>query len=140
MSKSKYQQRGAAGVEFALIQLFFWLMAFAVVETGIAFYKQQGITATAREAARFGAMANDPRPTADNVEVYANDYLAGVGIDPGDAVVNVSGAGGESGSLLSVEVLYPASFSIVGAIAALVGQQGPAGTIILQANIAVELE
>ncbi len=133
--------KGMSSVEFALVLPVFMMLLFGIVEFGTAFYKQQVLTSAAREAARIGIVAVNPRPTATQVKEKALSYLDQVGLDSGSAVVNVSGAGGKSGDPLSVEIAYPASFVLISNLIGDTAQgQGVPGETTLYGRVVFELE
>ncbi len=137
--KGTNRQSGISIVEFALVLPVLMLLFFSIVEFGVAFYKQQVLTSAAREAARIGVVAVNPRPTAAQVEEEVYAYLDEVGLDPGKSVVTVSGAGGSTGDLLTVEVSYPAGLSVVSSLIGSADSQVPSGvTVTARAQSSLE--
>ena len=67
--------RGAAAVEFALILPLLVVLVFGIVQFSLAYNRQQGLHAAAREGARLASL-----PTSSKTQVIArvNDSLAGV--------------------------------------------------------------
>ncbi len=133
------RESGMAAVEFAMVLPVFMMLLFAVVEFGSAFYKQQIITSAAREAARAGVVATDPRPSAGQIATRARAFLDSAGLDSAQSTVAVVGAGGFSGDELAIEVNYPADFKMLSKFVAVASTNG-AGTMSLNSRIVVELE
>lgn len=52
----KQSERGASVVEFAIILSLLFLLVFGIIQFGIAFNRDQGLNAAAREAARVAAV------------------------------------------------------------------------------------
>ena len=73
-------ERGAATVEFALILPLLVLLVFGIVQFSLAYNRQQGLHAAAREGAR---MASLPSTTADEVEQRVEDALDGMSFESG---------------------------------------------------------
>lgn len=111
--KHSERQSGIAAVEFGLLLPVFVLVLFGIVEFGMAFYRQQVLTGAVREGGRMGIVATTPRPSSTQIEAAVNAYLQGAGFDLGPADVTVTGAGGVSGSALTVTATYPTSFSVL---------------------------
>ncbi len=139
------RQRGMAAVEFALILPIFMALLFGIVEFGSAFYKQQIITSAAREAARAGVIATDPRPSSTLIASKARDFLDSAGLDAAKSTVSVIGAGGNSGDKLRIQIEYPTSFALLAKLMAHTG--GGGGNVaalgdraMLHSSVVVELE
>ncbi len=139
MSLKNHGERGVAAVEFALALPIFMVTIFAVVEFGSAFHKQQIITSAVHEAARLGVLAGDPRPTASEIRLRAYDYLDQVGLDSAEAIVIVSGASGNSGDPLRVQIDYPTDFTMLSRFTS--AEDGPIpGKVLLKARVVAALE
>ena len=67
--------RGAAAVEFALLLPVLIMLVFGIVQFSLAYNRQQGLHAAAREGARLASL-----PTSSKTQVVArvNDALEGV--------------------------------------------------------------
>lgn len=109
-------QQGSATVEFALALPLLMVMLFGAVEFGLALHRQQILTDASREGARAGIVMATPRPTAGEIANVVTNYLATVGWDTNQASVTVTGAGGTSGSDLTVRVEYPTSLTMLSSL------------------------
>jgi Flp pilus assembly protein TadG len=67
--------RGAAAVEFAMILPILLLLVFGIVQFSIAYNRQQGLHAAAREGARIASL---PQTTQDAITERVNDSLTGI--------------------------------------------------------------
>ncbi len=119
-------ERGFAIVEFGLILPLLLLLLAAVADFGVAFQMKQILSSAAHEGARVGVtptcLQGCPRPSASAITQEAADYLTNSGVDAAQAVFSVSGAGGEKGGLLSVEVSYPSQFLFLTSVMELMGE------------------
>ncbi len=77
MKKILNDNRGAAAVEFALIAPLLFALFFGIIEFGLYIYNQQMLTNAAREGARVGILATDPRVPANSIESVVQNYCAG---------------------------------------------------------------
>ncbi len=109
----RHNQHGYATVEFALALPVLLLVLFGAVEFGLAFHSQQILTDASREGARAGIIMATPRPSASQIQTVVRDYLTAVGWDANKATITVTGAGGASGSNLTVRVDYPSTFTVL---------------------------
>lgn len=116
MRPRRQGEKGSAAVEFALALPLLMLMVFGTVEFGLGLHRQQVITDAGREGARAGIIMSTPRPSASEIANVVNNYLSSAGWDPNEATVTVTGAGGASGSDLTVRVEYPSSFTMLSAL------------------------
>ncbi len=83
----------------------FLLLIFGVIDFGLAMYSKGLITNASQEGARFGAIYRTNPLTANDIQTHVQAYLQAAGFtDP--VTVTVTGAGGPSGSPLSVRVNY----------------------------------
>jgi Flp pilus assembly protein TadG len=71
-------ERGAAAVEFALIVPVLIVLVFGIVQFAIAYNREQGLQAAAREGARLASL---PLSTQSEIITRVNDALAGVPFD-----------------------------------------------------------
>jgi Flp pilus assembly protein TadG len=83
------EERGAAAVEFALILPILVLLVFGIVEFSLAFNRQQGLHAAAREGARIASLPSTP---TGEIEDRVKTALNGV-IDPSDASITITSDG-----------------------------------------------
>jgi len=103
--ESKGSQQGAVAVEFALVLPLFLLLIFGVMDFGLAMYSKGLITNASQEGARFGAIYRLSPLMVDDIRTHVQAYLQAAGFtDP--VTVTITGAGGPSGSPLSVRVDY----------------------------------
>lgn len=106
-------QRGTAAVEFALVLPLLILFIFGIIEFGLAMHAKEILTNAGREGARAGIVFGDPRPTESKIIEVVKAYLDNAALDANKAEINVSGAGGTSGSYLTVRVQYPYKFEVL---------------------------
>lgn len=99
-------REGAAAVEFAAILALLLLIIGGVIDFGHYLYLRQVATNASREGARFGSVYNTPRVTEAQIRSYIqNRFGASLGYGDGSGpTVVVSGAGGASGTDLTVAV------------------------------------
>lgn len=71
--KSIREEQGASAVEFALVASLLFLILFGTIQFGIAFNQYQGITASAREGARLGAL---PGTTVAQIQQRVKDSVS----------------------------------------------------------------
>ncbi len=102
--------RGVAAVEMALVLPILVVLVLGIIEFGILMFTQQVITNASREGARQGIVLATPRPTQGDVQNVVDNYLTTASLDGGIAVVTVVGAGGATGTNLTVSVTYPYQF------------------------------
>jgi Flp pilus assembly protein TadG len=131
---SSRKQQGASLVEFAVLAPVFVVLLFGLVEFGLSIYSKEVIGNASREGARFGVVYTTPRKTTTEIRTKVQDYLTKSGFT-GTATINVTGAGGASGSSLTVAVTYPYSFQVLPSFVS-----GLAGTINLTANSVMLME
>lgn len=68
------EQSGQSAVEFALVLPLLLILLLGIIEFGLVLYDKAVITNAAREGARAGIVAMNPRPTLGDAERVANDY------------------------------------------------------------------
>jgi Flp pilus assembly protein TadG len=68
-------ERGAAAVEFAMILPLLILLVFGIVQFSIAYNRQQGLHAAAREGARIASL---PQTLQSEITTRVNDSLTGI--------------------------------------------------------------
>jgi Flp pilus assembly protein TadG len=106
------KQAGASLVEFALLAPLFVVLLFGLVEFGLSIYDKGVITNASREGARYGVIYCTPRKTTAAIKTQVQSYLTKSGFSD-TATINVTGAGGASGSTLTVSVSYPYHFQVL---------------------------
>jgi len=99
-------------VEFAVLAPLFVVLLFGLVEFGLSIYNKEVLANASREGARFGVVYTTPRKTTTEVRTKVQDFLTKSGFT-GTATINVTGAGGASGSTLTVAVTYPYTFQVL---------------------------
>lgn len=105
MKKLARGQQGAASVDFALVLPLFLVLWFGVMDFGLAMYAKGLITHASQEGARYGAIYRLNPLTAGDIQAHIQSYLQDAGFtDP--VTITVSGAGGGSGTPLTVRVDY----------------------------------
>ena len=118
-------QKGVAAVEFALVLPLLVVLAFGIIEFSLALYDKAVITNASREGARAGIVFSTPPVTeaqiGDVVTTYCQGRLISLGA-PNSVATQVSGAGGVSGTTLTVQVNYQYTFLVLpGFISSLTG-------------------
>ena len=121
-------------VEFAVMAPLFVVLLFGLVEFGMFIYDKGVLTNASREGARFGVVYTAPRKTTTEIQNKVQAYLTNSGFTD-TASINVTGAGGSSGSQLTVTVTYPYHFQVLPHFVS-----GLAGTMNLNANTIMLME
>lgn len=109
-------RRGSELVEFALIMPLLLFIVFGIVDFGLAIFDKAVVTNAAREAARAGIVFAPTRLTTAEIQTVAQTYCATNLVTfgtPAAPNVAVTGAGGASGSELSVVVTYTYTWGII---------------------------
>jgi Flp pilus assembly protein TadG len=110
-------ERGAAVVEFAIVLPLLVLLVFGIVQFSIAYNRQQGLHAAAREGARVAAL---PQTTSSEVVDRVKSALSGVlnssAIDSATITITPSSSqpcnGVAAGTHVSVTVSSPTQMDI----------------------------
>ncbi len=118
MSTHRSSRRGQSVIEFAFVLPLLLLLTFGIIEFGFFVYNKQIITNAAREGARLGIIATQPRVPAtgaDSIESIVQGYCSTHLVTFGNAnspVTNVTGYAPNAtfGSDLSVRVQYQYTF------------------------------
>jgi len=111
---------GAAAVEFAMVLSLMTMLTFGITEFGRALYSKEILTNGTREGARYGIVMATPRHTSGQIATTVENALqigglntagaqvftSGGGGCAGSLVLTITGAGGTSGSDLSVRADY----------------------------------
>lgn len=108
----KLNDRGAVGVEFALLLPVVLLILFGIIEFGMMMYGREVVTNAAREGARAGIVQGPPKRTSGEITTIANNYLTGTGINQADVIFTPTGVGLSSPSMLTVTAQYSYNFLI----------------------------
>lgn len=139
--KNPRGQRGVAVIEFALVAPIVLVILFAVFEFGTAMWRKQVLTTAVQVGARYGVVATNPRRTSTEISTAVTTYLAAAGWPTAPAVVDVTGAGGASGTSLTVRATYPTSFLILSRMPLGGGiRVDGGGNVILSAKVVTQLE
>jgi len=109
-------ERGSVAVEFALFLPVFLLLIFAVVELGSAWYAKQMIVNASRDGARMASLLNPGDITDAEVESHVQTLLTQAGF-PGSVSITSTGAEGDAGDLVSVQVDSTYQFPVLSALA-----------------------
>jgi Flp pilus assembly protein TadG len=72
---ARSDEHGAAAVEFAMILPLLLLLVFGIVQFSLAYNRQQGLHAAAREGARIASL---PQTTQTEIDDRVNDSLTGI--------------------------------------------------------------
>jgi Flp pilus assembly protein TadG len=103
---SRHDERGAAAVEFAMILPLLIVLVFGIVQFSIAYNRQQGLHAAAREGARVASL---PNTTQSDITDRVNDALTGITFESTPSITvtpNVTQPClGNSGESVTVEVV-----------------------------------
>jgi Flp pilus assembly protein TadG len=132
-------QEGAGLVEFSVLAPLFVVLLFGLVEFGLSMYSKEVLTNASREGARFGVVYCTPRKTVADIQARVQEYLTKAGFTD-TADVNVTGAGGASGTPLTVSVSYPYTFQVLPGFFSTFFDSTLAGTITLHANSVMLME
>jgi len=76
-------ERGAAAVEFALILPLLVMLVFGIIQFSIAYNRQQGLHAAAREGARIASL---PQTTKTDITNRVTDSLTGITFESGPTI------------------------------------------------------
>jgi Flp pilus assembly protein TadG len=99
-------------LEFALVAPRFLILWFGIMDFGLAMYAKGLITHASQEGARYGSIYHLSPPSNGDVQAYVEAYLRGAGfLEP--VTVTVTGAGGASGTTLTVRVDYAYQFLVL---------------------------
>ncbi len=104
-------QEGAGLVEFAVLAPLLVVLLFGLLEFGQSLYAKEVLTNASREGARYVVYCT-PRKTVTQIKSQVQDYLTKAGFNQ-TASINVTGAGGATGSTLTVSVSYPYTFQVL---------------------------
>lgn len=106
----RFDERGAAAVEFALLLPLLLLILFGIIEFGMIMYSREVITNASREGARTGIVQAITKPTTGEIQTVVTNYLTGTGVDPNAVTITIAGAGLTAPNTLNVTVTYPYNF------------------------------
>jgi Flp pilus assembly protein TadG len=132
-------QEGAGLVEFVVVAPLLVILLCGLLEFGLALYTKEALTNASREGARFGVVLSNPRKTATQIQNKVQEYLTKSGFAD-TAAINVSGAGGASGSPLTVSVSYPYTLQVLPGFFATFFDSTMTGSVTLRANTVMIME
>jgi Flp pilus assembly protein TadG len=99
--KPHRDERGAAAVEFALILPLLVMLVFGIIHFSLAYNRQQGLHAAAREGARAASLADS---TSEEIEGRVEDSLEGITFDAAPEIDPGTSCNGRSGEPVVVTV------------------------------------
>ena len=105
MHRMRESESGATAVEFSLIATLLFMLLFGILHFGLAYNRQQGLHAAAREGARLASLG----ASVDDATIIARVKAAAPAfVDPDDVVVTITPGGDSScpsaGDLVTVAV------------------------------------
>jgi Flp pilus assembly protein TadG len=119
-------------VEFALVLPLLMMCLFGVIELGMAWYTKQVITNASREGARAGIVYTEPKMTSTEISNVVQSYLNNAGFTQ-PVTITVSGAGGSSGSSLTVTVSNAYHLNVLpGFVQSMVGDINISSTTVMR--------
>jgi Flp pilus assembly protein TadG len=94
---NRYKQRGVSTVEFAIVALVLFMMIFAVIEVGRAFFVASALDEASRRGARMAVVCPVNDPAIAQAAAFNNAVIPA--LDAGDIVVEyLDGAGANVGA------------------------------------------
>jgi len=94
---NRYKQRGLSTVEFAIVALVLFMMIFAVIEVGRAFFVASALDEASRRGARMAAVCPVNDPAISQAAAFNNAVIPN--LDAGDIVVEyLDGTGANVGA------------------------------------------
>ncbi len=132
-------QEGAGLVEFAILAPLLVILLFGLLEFGLSLYAKEVLTNASREGARYGVIYSNPRRTKADIVTRVQTYLTDSGFND-TPYIDVTGAGGASGSQLTVIVQYPYTFQVLPGFFASFFGSTMTGTVTLKANTIMLME
>jgi Flp pilus assembly protein TadG len=94
---NRFKQRGLSTVEFAIVALVLFMMIFAVIEVGRAFFVASALDEASRRGARMAAVCPVNDPAISQAAAFNNAVIAD--LDAGDIQVEyLDGAGANVGA------------------------------------------
>ena len=113
LHKKLRSESGASAVEFALLLPVLMMILFGIIEFGLALHRQAILTNASREGARLGIVQSVPPITTAAVNTKINDYLGPAGIAPGTVARTIVGAGGVTGTPVTVTLTLPYTYAVL---------------------------
>jgi len=113
MHKKLRSESGASAVEFALLLPVLMMILFGIIEFGLALYRQAILTNASREGARLGIVQSVPPITTGQIDATIDNYLGPAGIAPGTVARTIVGAGGVTGTPVTVTLTLPYTYAVL---------------------------
>jgi|WetSurMetagenome_2_1015567.scaffolds.fasta_scaffold262651_2 Flp pilus assembly protein TadG len=132
-------QEGAGLVEFAIVAPLLVILLFGLLEFGLSLYAKEALTNASREGARYGVVYSAPRKTTTQIRNKVQEFLTKSGFTD-TAGIDVTGAGGASGSQLTVIVTYPYAFQVLPGFFANFFDSTMTSSVTLKANTVMLME
>src|SRR5579883_3027743 len=104
-------ERGNALIETALVLPLLLMLAFGVIGVGRITQAQMGVSAVAREAARAGALANDPGEALDQALGRGQAAASGYNLTNGSLQLSVDVGQFDPGGTVQASARYTVSFN-----------------------------
>lgn len=102
----RFDERGVAAAELAILLPVLLLILFGTIEFGMMMYGREVVTNAAREGARYGIVAQAPPVTAAQMITQATNYLTGTGVNPASVVFTVPACCGATGTPVTMAATY----------------------------------
>jgi len=106
----RFDERGVAAAEFALLLPALLLILLGIIEFGMIMYGREVVTNAAREGARAGIVQGPPKRTEGDIITIAETYLTNTGINSSNVTFTVTGEGLVSPNNLTVQATYQYNF------------------------------
>ena len=109
-------EKGVATIEFALILPVLAFLVMGIIDFGMVMTSRAGMVSASREGARAGILLTAPSPTESDITTVVQNALTDSGWDSADVAstsVTVTGAGGATGTDLTVRVGWNYSFFVL---------------------------
>jgi len=116
MMKQVKQEAGIATTEFALILPILGFLIMGIIDFGMLMTSRASMVNASREGARAGILLTDPLPTESEIITVVQGALTNAGWDSSevaDTTVVVTGAGGTTGTDLTVRLNKDHTFWVV---------------------------
>jgi Flp pilus assembly protein TadG len=106
----RFDERGVAAAEFALLLPALLLILIGTIEFGMIMYGREVVTNAAREGARAGIVQGPPKRSEGEIINIAETYLTNTGINSANVTFTVTGEGSVSPNNLTVQATYLYNF------------------------------
>lgn len=102
----RFDDRGVAATEFALLLPVLLLILFGTMEFGMMMYGREVVTNATREGARYGIVAQTPPVTSGEMITQATNYLTGTGVNSASVTFSVPACCGATGTPVTLAATY----------------------------------